>query len=344
MKETPTRFLNVFMDQNNCCNLRCRMCGFSDDRVADIKRHDMPFWLFERIAEDVFPRANYLALSCISEPFMTRDIPRRLDLLKRHPVPVTEIITNGTLLTRERIASVIENEVSRIGISVDGATSEVYEQIRVGAKFHRVIANIELLREMKAAAGSSLPALRLLHVISELNVDQFEKFLSLAESLGTKFVDVRTILPFKNATDRGTKEEAFWEKVARCREQLEVWTRRTGVCDLGYLRHQREPIDIFDERGLRRTCTVASENISILFNGDVVPCTAWSRPPLGNLAEQTLEEIWNGSAARSVRREFEERKPGLDCVYCTIVREDPEVEGDAFFSIINRTPPESPHS
>ena len=27
------RFLSVFMDQNNKCNLRCRMCGFSDPRV-----------------------------------------------------------------------------------------------------------------------------------------------------------------------------------------------------------------------------------------------------------------------------------------------------------------------
>src|SRR5437899_7392471 len=38
---TRQRFLNVFMDQNNKCNLRCQMCGFSDPRVASIGKYDM---------------------------------------------------------------------------------------------------------------------------------------------------------------------------------------------------------------------------------------------------------------------------------------------------------------
>ena len=36
------RFLNVFLDQNNKCNLRCQMCGFSDSRVAALSKYDMP--------------------------------------------------------------------------------------------------------------------------------------------------------------------------------------------------------------------------------------------------------------------------------------------------------------
>jgi hypothetical protein len=36
------RFLSVFMDQNNKCNLRCQMCGFSDPRTEAIGRYDMP--------------------------------------------------------------------------------------------------------------------------------------------------------------------------------------------------------------------------------------------------------------------------------------------------------------
>ena|SRR6266496_4491818 len=36
------RFLSVFMDQNNRCNLRCKMCGFSDARVGAVPKYDMP--------------------------------------------------------------------------------------------------------------------------------------------------------------------------------------------------------------------------------------------------------------------------------------------------------------
>ena len=37
------RPLSVFMDQNNRCNLKCRMCGFSDARVAALRKYDMRF-------------------------------------------------------------------------------------------------------------------------------------------------------------------------------------------------------------------------------------------------------------------------------------------------------------
>src|SRR3954452_5713579 len=72
-EDGQSRFLNVFMDQNNRCNLKCRMCGFSDDRVDALPKVDMPRALFDRIADQLFPRASYVALSLMTEPFMTRD-------------------------------------------------------------------------------------------------------------------------------------------------------------------------------------------------------------------------------------------------------------------------------
>ncbi len=61
------RFLEVFMDQNNLCNLRCTMCAFSDPRVAQLGKHQMPLWLFEKIAREVFQHASYLTLSCLTD-------------------------------------------------------------------------------------------------------------------------------------------------------------------------------------------------------------------------------------------------------------------------------------
>lgn len=336
MNEHSTRTVNVFMDQNNKCNLRCLMCGFSDPRVEKLTRYDMPSELFAKIAADVFPRANYLALSCLTEPFMTRDFLSRLDLVKRYAVPVTEIITNGTLLNTRRIRKLIEIPISRIGISLDGATARTYESIRIGAKFTEVLNNIRLLQEMKRLAGSDLPALRLIHVLSEKNVHEFAGFLDLAESLGVSFIDVRTVIPFTNARDQGTDEESFWTKVAECRQLLESWKQCTGVGDLGYLRPHREPGNLYDESGERRQCRVIFDNITIQFNGDVVPCMAWERPPLGNLATQTLDEILAGPALRAARREWAEKKPGVDCRYCQITRERPEQESDHFYKILRK--------
>jgi radical SAM protein with 4Fe4S-binding SPASM domain len=160
----------------------------------------------------------------------------------------------------------------------------------------------------------------------------------MAEEMAVDCIDVRTIQPFVNADDRGSDEAAFWDKIKRCRATLDEWLGRTGVQDLGYLRTTNDKIDLYDGQGGLVPCNAAFENLAILFNGEVVPCTAWSRSPLGNLAHQSFDEIWNGAAARAMRDEFAEKKPGRDCHYCTIIRDDPEVEGDAFFKLITRAP------
>src|ERR1051326_4226853 len=121
------------MDQNNKCNLRCRMCGFSDPRVAALATYDLPRDLYDSIARQIFPRAAYLALSLMTEPFMTRDFPDRLAAVREHEVPFSDIITNGTLLTARAIEKMIDARINRLTVSIDGGTKELYEHIRRGA-------------------------------------------------------------------------------------------------------------------------------------------------------------------------------------------------------------------
>lgn len=340
MRQDLKRFLNLFMDQNNKCNLKCQMCGFSDPRVKDIPKYDMPLWLFEKIAREVFPHTRYLALSCLTEPFMTGDFHKRLDLLKAYPVPFTEIITNATLLSEEAIYKMIEVSITRLAVSIDGANASTYEAIRVGAKFHKVIRNIQLINKMKAKMGTNLPNLRLNHVITETNINEFKAFLDLAESLNTQSVDVRTVIPFRNAVHQGTTSNSFFQKIQEMRDVLSQWIERTGVEDVGYLRYQAEEIQLFDESGQKRICQKPWDSLAIHANGDVLPCITWTRPPLANIAYQCFEEIWNGTAIEAVRQEFKEQQPGVDCQHCVIKKNVPFLEDDdCFFLMLNKIPP-----
>jgi GTP 3',8-cyclase len=207
------RSLIVFMDQNNKCNLRCKMCGFSDSRVAALAKYDMPRWLYDRIAAEVFPRANYVCLSLMTEPFMTRDFPNRLARVYEAGVPFSEIITNATLLTEVACHKIVDARISRVIISIDGGTKEVFEDIRVGARFETVLRNFELLRNVRNARLADLPQLRINHVLSELNIDSFRDFLALARSLHPEEIAVRTVSRMSNAIIQETTDSVFWSKV-----------------------------------------------------------------------------------------------------------------------------------
>ena len=223
------RFLSVFMDQNNKCNLRCQMCGFSDPRAALLRKYDLPRWAFERIAAELFPRATYLCLSLMTEPFMTRDFPDRLAAVRRFAVPFSEVITNATLLTDHAIGKILDAQLSRVIVSIDGGTKEVFERVRIGADFETVIGNFVALRTRREERATRLPRLRINHVLSELNVDHFEAFLALTERLGADELAVRTVSRMSDAVIQENTEPAFWTKVRAARVKLAAFCRRTGA-------------------------------------------------------------------------------------------------------------------
>src|SRR5262249_55974330 len=149
----------------------------------------------------------------MTEPFMTRDFPDRLGAVREADVPFSEIITNGTLLTEESCRKIVGAWITRVIFSIDGGTKSVFEAIRVGASFERVLQNFELLRAVRSTEGASLPLLRINHVLSELNVDHFPEFLDLAARLRADEVAVRTISRMSNAVLQESKDTAFWSKI-----------------------------------------------------------------------------------------------------------------------------------
>jgi radical SAM protein with 4Fe4S-binding SPASM domain len=325
------RFLSVFMDQNNRCNLRCAMCGFSDPRVPSLAKYDMPRPLFDRIAAELFPRASYVCLSIMTEPFMTRDFPDRLRVPRDHGVPWTEVITNGTLLTRAACEAILDARLTRVVISFDGGTKEVFESIRIGARFEQVVANFTLLRDLRDARGLTEPVLRVNHVLSEGNIDHFDALLALVASLRADEISVRPVTRMSNALVQENRDPAFWEKVRAAKAKLTDFCARTGVRDTEYLRDRHTLIELFTGSGDRMTCRRPWDTLAIHPNGDAFPCMAWARDPIGNLGTQTLDEIWTGPALTALRREFEDVQPGIDCLHCTIRRGDADPDDDFFY-------------
>jgi len=338
MPDNEKRYLSVFMDQNNKCNLRCIMCGFSDIRVKSIPKYDMPLWLFEKIAKEIFPKANYLALSCLTEPLMTIDFYKRLDYLKVCPVPFTEIVTNGVLLDEKIITKMIEVGISRLAISIDSHDPLIYESIRIGSKLEKVIKNIKIFNGLKKLLGSKLPALRINHVLMEMNIDKFSQFLKFVESLEAQCIDVRTIIPIEHSGYRWQERKLFFDKVVKAREELHQWTQETGIEDIGYLRWQYEEIILKDNSGEKIICKKPWDSIAIHANGDLMPCISWARGKVANIADRSFEDIWNSQELNRIRDEFEKERPGIDCMHCKIrVKEDGE--DDYFYNMLNKLPP-----
>jgi len=310
------RWLTVYMDINNKCNLRCRMCYFSlpISKPASI----MNISLFKAIAEQVFFKTRVLHLSCAAEPLLVRNFHDYLHILKPYSIPVTRIVTNGLLLNEKIIRGMIDTNISELRISLDGSTKETYEQIRQGSHFERVVENIRLFQSLKADSGVTIPKLSILCTLMRSNITDLPGLVHLAKDLGADSLKTSHLIPFEGLN---MMEESLINNMEETNAILDKSRRVGRKIDLNF-----ECVPNFTFKETKRThrvftrpyCTRPFDFMYISSEGDVVPCIMMSMKKynVGNFLNQTFDEIWNGGKYNNIRQLFDNKLYTEHCRNC----------------------------
>ncbi len=131
----------------NACNLQCRMCTGWNSSAIRAHREGLPPMavaygegFFEELA--VFlPHLEHVTLLG-GEPFLGAETLRVLEMIAAlDRKPSVWITTNGTQWT-PRVRRILDRVPVGFEFSLDGATRETYESVRVGSSFDTVIGNL----------------------------------------------------------------------------------------------------------------------------------------------------------------------------------------------------------
>src|SRR5215213_9373517 len=126
------------------CNLRCQMCAiqFRQDGPPYGPLAFMPFDDFVRLV-DQFEGLKELHLQGLGEPMMH---PRFFDMVAYAAGRGVVVSTNSnlTLVNERRAEACVTSGLARLHVSVDGATAETYEKIRVRSKLAKVVRSLGL--------------------------------------------------------------------------------------------------------------------------------------------------------------------------------------------------------
>ena len=305
LRAVHLRHLVVRMDTINLCNLRCKMCYYSFDYRRKKEQMELP--LFQKIANDVFPRTRFLYLSCATEPLMNKQFPDYLRVAGEYNVPFTSFCTNGQLLTQEVIQACMDANISEIIFSIDGATAETYESIRRGGKWDRLNNNLQLLSSMKRKSGAAKPSVRMNFTCMQSNIGELPEMVDFAADGGAESLHVRHLVAFGDTPDAYREEVLYRELFNAKAEQAKARAIRRGIelflPDLIPEGSTSSKTCMTDGIQLRRTeanpyCMLPWFQAIISWNGDYRVCSLHT---VGNLRDQTFDEVYNSPKMRDIR-------------------------------------------
>jgi radical SAM protein with 4Fe4S-binding SPASM domain len=322
LRHLGIRPLKVEMDIVNQCNLRCVMCHFSSDEFSKRRKEEISVGDFERIAAQLFPLCSHMSLSLGAEPLLHRDLGELLRITGGYKIPFVYMHTNGLLLKEKTIEQLIRSRFSQLSISVDGATKQTYERIRVGAKFERLVASIEAVNRAKRRMKSHLPRLSFNVVLMRSNIEELPAIVRLAHGLKVEGVAAVHMMPLSIAAV-DPEEESLQGHKELCNRML---AEARGVA----ARHrinvtlpepfgpvtETAPLSTVgaDHRDLRSlpvrqaaagpSCSFPWHFVGLDSGGNMSPCGWWQdQPPMGNLLTESFAEIWDNEAYRRLRGE-----------------------------------------
>lgn len=172
--------LQIDFELNASCNLRCPMCPISaESPKGKGKSTWFSFELYKQIVTDGVKRGlRAIKLNYVNEPLIRNDLYEFIKFAREAGVIDVYLSTNGVLMTPKVIRQLIEAGLTRIQISIDAHTVEVYNQVRPGGDLHKVQKNVEKLMAIRKEMGSVTPLVRVNFVRTELNEEQLSEFVA----------------------------------------------------------------------------------------------------------------------------------------------------------------------
>lgn len=230
------------------------------------------------------------------EPFLNGNLLMMTELLKKKGIQYIKLNTNGSLLTRSILRRIALSKIDYLRFSVGGTSQEEYSQMCRGGNYQQLVATIKKLLDLKRAVGNTT-----------LNVDVYNVQVLTEQELMQGKIQVASFLREEFEEYRG--------QVTLTASPAIVWPGyplKNSSYRLAQLPRYKEPSN---------RCEHLYDRITIRYNGDVVPCCfdLASSHVLGNINDNSIEEIYNGEKFTAFRRSIEEREYPLLCQTCWLL-------------------------
>lgn len=256
--------LELTIELTNRCDLACVMCprNWSGRPVGD-----MDLALFRRIVDQAAGKVGLVDLCIAGESLLHPHVFEAIAHLRERGI-ASYLQTSGNPVDEATAERILDSGLDLLSFSIDGATPETYDAIRIGGDLGRVEQNLERFLELRARRGSRTPHTVVQLIVQKRNEHELAAFRARWAGSGIDAVRVKPL-----GVNRG-----HW--------------RRIGDQIVRPASDEAPP-----------PCIRSWRSVAIYWDGRAVPCCYDfdGCEPVGDLTRQTLEEVWRGAEMHALR-------------------------------------------
>lgn len=172
------------IDASTACQLHCTDCYMRLKNSGSVGTGLLTFDNFKRIVDEN-PCIKEIELSNSGEIFLNPDLVKIIKYSFEQKIRLTAINgVNFNTVSEEQIDALVKYNFGIIGISLDGATQETYEQYRRRGNYEKVICNIKKLIATKEKYNSDCPKIVWQFILMEHNEHEVSLVKQEAAKLG----------------------------------------------------------------------------------------------------------------------------------------------------------------
>lgn len=293
------------------CPLRCSFCERS---YWNEPSKDMSLENFKLIV-DQFPDLKWIGLTGIGESFIRpKEFLEMIEYVKKKDVYV-ELYDSFLLINEDIAKRLIELGVDKIFASIDGATKETYEKVRVGSNYDKVWENVKTFDRLAKQEEGHYPELCFHYIVNRDNIHEVVSYLEKIKELNIKPFEIRfarMLHKFKEI------EHLFMEVPSDVQTKIKQRARELNlpVTWNANLPHRKPPSFNCIEWYMP----------FIFWNGDVISCCAqnegnrrdWQHSvAMGNIFKTPFKEIWENKYPKLID-DLRDGKYPEECKDCPI--------------------------
>lgn len=288
--------ISISFEPTTSCNLRCPECP-SGLRSFTRATGMLGQPLFQNVIDQLAPTLSYLTFYFQGEPYLH---PQFLDMVQyaasRNIYTATS--TNAHYLKDENARLTVESGLDRLIISIDGTTQDTYQSYRVGGSLEKVIEGARNIIAWKKKLKSITPHVMFQFLVVKPNEHQIPEVYTLAKQIGVDQVVLKTaqIYDYANGSDLIPEQDQY--------------SRYRKMNDGSYT----------IKNSLDNHCWKMWHSCVITWDGKIVPCCfdKDAHHVLGDLTENSFEEVWNGEAYNTFRASLLRSRSEIEiCKNCT---------------------------